>query len=1210
LGNFRHILMEQYEEIMEEGVEQQKVLREYLLGNLDDEKIMRQIEEKLLLDDKFAEHILIAEDDLIEKFLDDELSEAQRESFIKVFLATPEGRQQFRFIQNVRKYAMKAASDIDKPLLKERSPSISWRNLFSSPALRFAVIILVVCGLGFGIWRIAFYKSDVDQGLAQLRLAYHGQRPIELRTTANFDYAPVAELRGGVSPAGDEQALARAGKFLVISTENSTDAKAHQAMGNLYLAEKNFKAALIEFNSAHELEPKDATIYNDLGALFLEKANQDEKEGKKGERLKDHAASLQNIELALKIDNSLLEALFNRALVLQKMKVIPQAQEAWQKYLEKDSASPWAAEAQRNLDEIKSGISQSMTPEIVLRDFMAAYREKNDEKAYRVLSRNREMITGKLIPQQLIFLFLNSADPDKSEYLSALKDAGQLEKERSKDPYFYEIADFYSHASPEQLAILKEAYNATLEGYDNLIKLRKTKEACEKFALSRTLFEQAEDQWEAKLADYWVAYCENSLDLIQDSNSRLSEVAEFSQKNNYKWLSAQVFYWFSVNENSSKEISKALNYSDLSLKFSDETFDFYNINKTYSSIAGYQLEVKQYPEALDNMAKVMDAIDAPDYSERQKWRDLDRIAKLFYELKLYSAAAAYETEAFRLNQDQIKEPSFERISLAYLSRIYGSQGKYTEAIAFAEKAREAAEKLPDPNERQKAIGYAALQTAAMELGEGNITKSLADYDQAVGIYSSMNYKLFQYEAEKGRLLCYFANKNDEAIQQAMPEVLQLFEKSRETILEEQNRDTFFDEENNTYDIAINYEFDKGNFEQALEYAENSRARSLLDWNKNPGKVEFKKGLPKIVFDPNTVTQPLRIADIRPRLPENAQLLYYKVLPDKILIWLITKDKLESFYYDIAREDLQEKVISLLNAIKNQDLNSQTQLSHVLYRTLIKPVEDHLDPDKDIFLIPDNILCHLPFVALISDKTGNYLVADHRFSYAPSANIFLIASENANDRITPRDQEKLLNIGNPKFDRQEFPGLQPLSFAEKEANEIAAFYPGSIPLLNQDATKQNIKDNISQADVVQFSGHYITNEGSALLSSFAVAGSGKDSRWANYEILGEKLERPRLIVLSACETGVERYYNGEGMIGAGRSFLALGVPLIVASQWNVDSKATAPLMENFHRFRKTQNLSTAAALQRAQLEMLNNPNPLLHSPFYWAGFFTLGGYSQF
>jgi tetratricopeptide (TPR) repeat protein len=251
--------------------EQQNAVRKYLLGNPDDKVKMRQIEEKILLDDNFAEQLSLAEDELIDEYLDGSLTETEREQFLHFFLISPENKEKLRLIQNLRKYAAQSTALQDSEQFSEKYRGrFDWRKLFSSPALRFAVIVLIVFGLGFGIWRAAFYQSDVERGLAQLRTAYRGQRPIESRTTANFDYAPPSNTRGNGNTVSDEKAERRAEIYLSEAAD-SGNAAAHHALGLLYSARNEYDKALNEFNFALKLEPANAKLYNDLGAVMLEK---------------------------------------------------------------------------------------------------------------------------------------------------------------------------------------------------------------------------------------------------------------------------------------------------------------------------------------------------------------------------------------------------------------------------------------------------------------------------------------------------------------------------------------------------------------------------------------------------------------------------------------------------------------------------------------------------------------------------------------------------------------------------------------------------------------------------------------------------------------------------------------------------------------------------------------------------------------------------
>ena len=72
---------------------QQQLLRRYLLGVTLAAAQRRGVEERLLTDDDFCEEFEAAEDELIDQYLCDELSAAERARFERNFLSTTERRQ-------------------------------------------------------------------------------------------------------------------------------------------------------------------------------------------------------------------------------------------------------------------------------------------------------------------------------------------------------------------------------------------------------------------------------------------------------------------------------------------------------------------------------------------------------------------------------------------------------------------------------------------------------------------------------------------------------------------------------------------------------------------------------------------------------------------------------------------------------------------------------------------------------------------------------------------------------------------------------------------------------------------------------------------------------------------------------------------------------------------------------------------------------------
>ena len=106
-----------------------------------------------------------------------------------------------------------------------------------------------------------------------------------------------------------------------------------------------------------------------------------------------------------------------------------------------------------------------------------------------------------------------------------------------------------------------------------------------------------------------------------------------------------------------------------------------------------------------------------------------------------------------------------------------------------------------------------------------------------------------------------------------------------------------------------------------------------------------------------------------------------------------------------------------------------------------------------------------------------------------------------------------------------------------------------------------------------------------------------------ELYGIKLPRTKLVVLSACQSGLGHYYRGEGIVSLVRPFLAASVPTVMASLWPVDSRATSDLIIGFHRQRTLSGRRAAEALRATQLEMLQQ-EPYRH-PYYWAPFIIVG-----
>ena len=1189
-----HNIMEQAEKEGKVNLEEQKAIRDYLLGALSDKSEMRRIEEKILLEDDFVEELSIAEDQLIDEYLDGALNASEEKSFDQYFLNAPERKQKLRLIRNLRKYAAGSEKQNVRQIPKEKSRYSDWRRLISLPGFRLAAASLLVLLFGFAIWRTVFYQSDAEKGLVQLQIAYRGQRPTKSRSTANFGYAPVTVTRGNTQTITDRNAYNLATIYLGEAIQNHpADSDAQHNLGLFYFAEKNFDDALKHFNNALEKDPNNAKLNNDVGAVYLEKANSIETEERGDEILGNSALALKFFNRATELDNSLLEAVFNKALVLQKMRLTNEARKAWEEYLQKDPSSPWASEARENLERLKEQSHIQKDKSQILRDFLDAFQRRDDAGAWEIASQTKELITGIMIQQQLAQKFLEANQQSRKEeadkILSAFVYLGELEKQNAGDLFFSELVTYYKNTDQVQRQKLFEAHEKLRAGHELIVKPN-FKQALEVLHNAKSLFIETGNIWEASIADYQIYYCFSRVDRIKESNEKLSALSDFAGQRNFRWLQVLADGWVAETYFFLGEFSKASFYNQKSLSSAQEISDNYNIRRILVQLTEQYKAIGEPRKALFFTYRNLTFSDSYYTFPRQRWRDLNYATETLYRFRFYDAAAAFGEEATDFAQNKVKDNLMFRTSRRNLALIYGSLKKFKEASEHIDSVFQMSQTFTDEAMKKRLVANSLQVSADLQRQAGDCQKAVENYNQAIQTYQEMEFVGFKYNAIKGRLFCSMSQQNNAAVKEEFAALLQEFDKDRKKLNKEDDRNAFFNAEQEVYDAAINYAYTTlKDAEQSFNYAENSRARSLLN----------------LVRGSSELIQPLSLGAIRENMPD-LQMIYYAVLPDKILIWHVSKTNFTVFEKPFKQDELENKILDYTKIlIEKKDEASVTYAAKELYALLIEPLETALEKDKSLCIVADKSLFQLPFSSLISPKTNKYLIEDYALLSAPSATVFINETEISRQKSAAQG-ETVLSIGNPAFSNKEYIELKDLPSARREAEEIAPLYDSPRVFVDEEAVKQQIVNNLDEADVVHFAGHYVPNSTSPSLSKLLLAKGDLTVE----EIMEKKLSRPRLVVLSACETGVEKFYNGEGMIGAARAFLASDIPLVVASQWSVDSAPTAELMINFHRYRKQQGLPTIAALRQAQIDMLDGEDTRFRQPYYWAGFLPIGGFANY
>ena len=88
---------------MNQNEREDQLLRDYLLGTLEQSE-QQALEARLMTDDDLFGLISIVEDELIDAYLGNKLSERERAGFESHFLSTPERQRKLSFAETLKTY--------------------------------------------------------------------------------------------------------------------------------------------------------------------------------------------------------------------------------------------------------------------------------------------------------------------------------------------------------------------------------------------------------------------------------------------------------------------------------------------------------------------------------------------------------------------------------------------------------------------------------------------------------------------------------------------------------------------------------------------------------------------------------------------------------------------------------------------------------------------------------------------------------------------------------------------------------------------------------------------------------------------------------------------------------------------------------------------------------------------------------------------------
>jgi CHAT domain-containing protein len=335
-------------------------------------------------------------------------------------------------------------------------------------------------------------------------------------------------------------------------------------------------------------------------------------------------------------------------------------------------------------------------------------------------------------------------------------------------------------------------------------------------------------------------------------------------------------------------------------------------------------------------------------------------------------------------------------------------------------------------------------------------------------------------------------------------------------------------------------------------------------------------------------EPVTLQEVQGLLPEGTTLLEYQVPDTETLLWVVDRQRAEVVKLPVPRSSLLTDVRAFRHAIAERaPLEQLQELAQSLYDRLLLAAHGQIKNDR-LLIVPHDALHYLPFAALRSPES-RWLLEQYTLATLPSASVLKYLRGKGQGA-----SERVLALGNPDLG----PALA-LRYAEREARQVGERFPEATVLVRAEATETKAKRLSPEMGLLHFATHGELSEQDPLSSALLLVPDGtEDGRLEVRELFALELNA-RLVVLSACETGLGKLSRGDELVGLQRAFLYAGSPAVVTTLWKVDDRASFLLMREFYEQLKAQG--PAEALRQAQRAVMTD----FPHPFFWAAFGLAG-----
>ncbi len=893
--------------------------------------------------------------------------------------------------------------------------------------------------------------------------------------------------------------------------------------------------AVARLRAAAELDPKNPRVWSDLAAAQYAAAL-------RLDRPSLYPEALASVDQSLRLDPRLPEALFNRALVLERLGLAAQARDAWKRSLDADGTSPWAGEAREHLARLPTSTSEERfrkdLPRLeraAIANDVASVRAVVD--SYRQQTRTTaEVVTlGKWADAEQ-----RGNEAERSRLLAIASATGEALHDASGESLLHDAIAAIERANAPGRARLAEAHTVYLRGRIAYSK-RQPASAEPDLRRAATLFASEADPM-ALVARYYAACIRFDLNDVEGASGELTALlGELDAHPSYIALAAQVRWQLALCAMVDDDWEAATPILEASRAGFARLGERSNGGFLDSLLAFALASMGRAEDGWAARIRSFEALSAEGQSDRLP-ASLSETATM----EMRAGRPEVARSILQLEEAMNRAAGFDLL-LAYglvretvLAVHLGDEAMAREKAADAEVT---ARRLTDPALRTRALADASLAVGAANNDREALTR-------AIDGYQSIERPLFLPEARLFRARVALRSGDRNAAMRDVEAGVAEIERHRVKFAGSVIGRGVFDAGTELFAMAMRLSLDRGDNADAFRYAERARAHVVT-------KEEAA----------------ISVATLQQRLAgSDASVLELVVLPEELLTFCITEHSLHVARSAVRAEELADLAS---RSLKNEDADAAGRL----YDLLIRPHARELATSRQLIVVPDPMLDGMSFAGLWDARAKRHLIEQLTVASAPSASSL---RRDMNARDAQSDAQSVVAIALPSGERGESVAL-PQTTAELSA--IAGLYRSGVTLGGNDATLQSLREHARDASIIHIAGHTERSgrAGESTLAFLDERGTGlQHVSWRNVASL--TLASHPIVVLAACETLRRPPSPQNFALSLGGGFLAAGAPEVIGTLVPLADNDASALFEDLHRFLRS-GLTPAEALRRTQLHAL-------------------------